>query len=605
MVGIGLIQIAAFLAVAAIIAPLAKHFQIGAVLGYLLAGIAIGPYGIGIVYQVYDVSNVGHFAEFGVVLLLFLIGLELRPARLWAMRSTIFGLGGAQVGLTALVLAGLTLLLFTSSFVVAAYIGLSLALSSTAFALQILEEKNEMKTHHGVMGFSILLFQDLTAIPLLALIPVFALFAGASEAASIDYMAIGKAVGILLAVLVGGHFFLNRVHRLIAATKVREAMTAGALLTVVGVAMLMHQAGVPASLGAFIAGAILADSEFRHQIEADLAPFVGLLLGLFFIAIGMSLNIPLLLQKPMVILGLAVGLVSVKISILYVLGRWKGLNSPSARRLALVLSQGGEFAFFLMTSGVSAGFLENELASMMSVGVTISMMFTPLLLFIDDFFRKGGSAKQQAFDRPPEEDGHVIVVGFGRVGQIVARVLRAKKIPFIALDVNAGQIAFLKEAGYNGYLGDATRLDVLIAAQASEASAIVVAVDEVEDSLKIVRLLKTNFPDLPVYVRARNRRHVYWMLDLGVTRVRRETFHSALVITADLLKGLGRSREEVDKTIDTFTRHDQHRLYDDYEHASDMDRLKARAKSSTKELEELFSGMEWDEDAAETEERGK
>ena len=337
-----LIQVAVFLAAAAVAAPFGRFFRIGSVLGYLAAGVVIGPYVLGPLYALDDVAKVLHFAEFGVVLLLFVIGLELRPIRLW---SIVLAAIGAALGL---------------ALNEALFVGLALSLSSTAFALQVLEEKNELTTRHGRLAFSVLLFQDLAAIPLIALVPLFAL--GGDEP-SMDLSSAGIAILTILAVIVGGHFLLSRLYRVIAATGVREAMTASALLTVVGVALIMEQVGLSAALGAFIAGALLADSEYRHQIEADIAPFEGLLLAVFFIAIGMSIDLSVLVAKPTALLAIVAGLVTIKAVILYGLGRWWGLASSPSRRLGLVLSQGGEFAFVLFSVGVFEGVIGRDTAS--------------------------------------------------------------------------------------------------------------------------------------------------------------------------------------------------------------------------------------------------
>ena len=347
MTDVTLTQVALFLAAAVVAAPLAKLLRVGNVLGYLLVGVLIGPFGLGFVYSVYEVSSVLHFAEFGVVLLLFLIGLELRPKRLWAMRAAIFGLGGAQVAFTALLLAVIAMGLGLA-WPAAIFAGLALSLSSTAFALQVLEEKGELALRHGRMAFAVLLFQDLVAIPLIALTPLFVVSARGS-AQPMEILAALKAIGVILVVVVVGRYVLDGLIRIVARTRVKEAMTACALLTVVGVTLIMEQAGLSASLGAFIAGVLLADSDYRHEIQADIAPFEGLLLGLFFTAIGMSLNLRLVVDSPNLVLAIVVGLLAVKSAVLYLLGRRAGLDFGPSRRLALAIAQGGEFAFVLFT----------------------------------------------------------------------------------------------------------------------------------------------------------------------------------------------------------------------------------------------------------------
>ena len=432
MVSTQLIQVAVFLAAAAIAAPLGRISRMGAVLGYLAAGVVIGPYILGPLYQLNDVEGILHFGEFGVVMLLFVIGLELRPARLWAMRSAIFGLGAAQLVATSLVLAAAGFALGLT-FAQALFIGLALSLSSTAFALQLLDEKGEINTRHGRLAFSVLLFQDLAAIPLIALVPLFAV--GAPNELAMDLRAGILAIFTIIGVIVVGRFVLSRLYRIIAATGVREAMTASALLTVVGVALVMEAAGLSAALGSFIAGALLADSEYRHQIEADIGPFEGLLLAVFFIAIGMSIDLSVVVAEPLQLIAIVVGLVAIKAVILYALGRWWGLKSEAARRLGLVISQGGEFAFVLFAAGVSQQVIGQHMANLLTLAVTLSMAATPLLLLIDETVFRAAEPEPPDYETPDGGDHHVIVAGFGRFGQIVARVLRARRIPFTALEL--------------------------------------------------------------------------------------------------------------------------------------------------------------------------
>ena len=585
MVSAQLIQVAVFLAAAAIAAPLGRTLRMGAVLGYLAAGIVIGPYVLGPLYALNDVGAVLQFGEFGVVMLLFVIGLELRPVRLWAMRSAIFGLGTAQLIATSLVLAALGMALGLS-LAQALFIGLALSLSSTAFALQVLEEKGELTTRHGRLAFAVLLFQDLAAIPLIALVPLFAL--GAAEP-TMDVKTAVIAIGTILGVIVVGRFLLSRLYRIVAATGVREAMTATVLLTVVGVALVMEAVGLSAALGSFIAGALLADSEYRHQIEADIAPFEGLLLAVFFIAVGMSIDLGVLASEPGSLVAIVLVLVAVKAAILYLLGRWWGLDSKGARRLGLVISQGGEFAFVLFGAGVLEGVIDRHMANLLTLAVTLSMAATPLLLLIDDAIARALKPAPPDYEMPPGGDQHVIVAGFGRFGQIVARVLRARQIPFTALDSNVEQVDFVKRFGAQIYYGDAGRLDILRAAGADKARAFVLAIDDVEGSMRVAEMVRTHFPDLPIYARARDRTHVHRLMDLGVEIIERETFLAALELTKDLLRGLGLKEGEVRRLTDTFKRLDEKRLYEDYQYYTDLEKVRANAQSQAKELEELFA----------------
>jgi monovalent cation:proton antiporter-2 (CPA2) family protein len=585
MVSAQLIQVAVFLAAAAIAAPLGRSLRMGAVLGYLAAGIIIGPYVLGPLYALNDVGAVLHFGEFGVVMLLFVIGLELRPVRLWALRSAIFGLGTAQLVATSFVLAaiGVALGIATAQ---AVFIGLALSLSSTAFALQVLEEKGELTTRHGRLAFSVLLFQDLAAIPLIALVPLFAL--GGAEH-TMDVRSAVLAIVTILGVIAVGRFLLSRLYRIVAATGVREAMTASALLTVVGVALVMEAAGLSAALGAFIAGALLADSEYRHQIEADIAPFEGLLLAVFFIAVGMSIDLGVLVAKPVALVAIVVGLVVIKATILYLLGRRWGLPSGPARRLGLVISQGGEFAFVLFAAGALEGVIDRPMANFLTLAVTLSMAATPVLLLIDDAVNRALMPAPPEYEMPPGGDQHVIIAGFGRFGQIVARVLRARQIPFTALDSSVEQVDFVKKFGAQIYYGDAGRLDILRAAGTDKARAFVLAIDHVESSLRVAEMVRAHFPELPIYARARDRTHVHRLMDLGVTVIERETFLAALELTKDLLRGLGLKEAEVRRLTDTFKRLDEKRLFDDYQYYTDLEKVRANARTQAVELEELFA----------------
>jgi glutathione-regulated potassium-efflux system protein KefB len=588
-----LIEVALFLAASVFAAPLARKLGIGSVLGYLLAGIVIGPFGLGLIYSVYQVETILHFAEFGVVLLLFIIGLEIRPKRLKTMRGPIFGLGSTQVLVTGAALAALALL-FGQPFPTAVLIGLTLALSSTAFALQVLEEQKELTTRHGRTAFSILLFQDLAAIPLIALLPVFAISAEATS--SMSLWGAVKAVAYIVMVVVGGRLLLHRLFPLVARSGVREAMTAAALLTVVGAAILMELGGLTAGLGAFIAGALLSESDYRHELEADIAPFEGLLLGVFFTAIGMSLDLALLLREPLLVLAMVFTLLGVKAAILYGVGRAGGLGDRPARRLALSISQGGEFAFVILTAATAGRIVPAETAALLSVVVTLSMVATPLLLRLDSLMAPPPAPSAGFDDMPEREEGFVVIAGLGRFGQIVGRVLRARGIPFTALDASSEQVDFVRRFGNEIYYGDASRPDILHAARVGEARAFVLAIDDTEASLRAATLVRNLYPHVPVYARARNRLHAHELMDLGVTMVRRETFHSALTLTEDLLLGLGIPAPQATRAVQTFRQHDEARLARDHADSADLERMQQRARKDAEELERLFAA-----DAAEME----
>ncbi|MEW5964684.1 MAG: cation:proton antiporter [Pseudomonadota bacterium] len=587
-----LADLAALLAALALAPVLARWLGIGTVLGYLVAGIALGPYALGVVFSDYKAKEFLHFAEFGVVLLLFLIGLELKPMRLWAMRTSIFGLGGAQLVLSALALAVITLVL-GEAWQTALFIGLALALSSTAFALQVLEETGELRARHGRLAFAVLLFQDLAAIPLIALAPLFAI-ASKTSAPGMDLAAAGKALATIAGVVLIGYFVLDRLFRLVAATRVKEAMTAAALLTVVVVTIGMQQAGLSASLGAFVAGALLAESSYRHQLEADIQPFQGLLLGLFFTAVGMSLNLGLVEEHWIEIGAFVAGLVAIKALVLYGLGRWYGLERRPSRRLGLALSQGGEFAFLLFGAGLSGGVLDATTGEVLFVVVTLSMAATPLLLTVEQWLAGLATPALAAYDQLPVAEDHVIIAGFGRFGQIVARVLRAKGIAFTALDINAEQVELVKGFGAKAFYGDASRPEILAAAQAEKARALVLAIDDVEASMRTAAFVKSAYPELPIYARARNRNHALRLLDLGITTFERETFLSALEITRQVLIGLGTPHKEAERLVAVFEAHDERRLKSDYKFYSDVEKLQAKARTDTETLAQLFA-----EDAAE------
>lgn len=592
---LSLIEAAVLLAALAIAAPLAKWLGIGSVLGYLLAGVALGPAGLGLALDNYQANEFLHAAEFGVVLLLFLIGLELRPRRLWAMRSAIFGLGGLQVALTSVLLAGAGILLGLA-WPTAMFAGLALSLSSTAFALQVIEETGELSQRHGRLAFAVLLFQDLAAIPLIALAPLFAVSEMAKGKVPMDATSALAGLGTIAAVVIVGHFALDRLIRLVALTRVKEAMTAAALLTVVSVTLVMQKAGLSASLGAFLAGALLSESSYRHQLEADIQPFQGLLLGLFFTAVGMTLNLSLLFSRPLVVLGLVAGLVAIKSLVIYRLGRAEGLADGPARRMGLALSQGGEFGFVLTAAGLAAGVLAKQNADLLDVVVTLSMALTPLLLKLESRLMPPPEAAAPRYDELPENDGHVVIAGFGRFGQIVARALRGKGIPFTALDISPEQIDLVKRFGSKAFYGDASRPEILDAAQTEKARAFVLAIDDVEASLRAAALVRERYPHVPIIARARNRNHAHRLVDLGVDikQIRRETFLSALDVAQKLFVGLGYSEREATRIVTMFQKHDERRLFDDYKHYTDIEKMQERARSDAATLEKLFA-----DDAAE------
>jgi monovalent cation:proton antiporter-2 (CPA2) family protein len=572
-----------FLAAAVIAVPLFKKLGMGAVLGYLFAGVLIGPWLLGFIS---DVDAILHFAELGVVMLLFVIGLELRPSRLWELRRPIFGLGGAQFIVTGVVLgaAGMALgLPGTTAFVV----GLVLSLSSTAFALQILAERKKLTTQYGRASFTILLLQDLAAIPLLALIP---LLGGSQLDQGWDLLSALKAVAIVVAVIAGGRWLLRPFLRLAASATIHEVFIAAALLVVMGTALLVQWAGLSMALGAFLAGVLLADSEYRHELEADIEPFKGLLLGLFFISVGMSMNLGLVVGRPLAVLGLVVGLVTVKALLLYGLGRLTKLGHGAAFNLALYISQGGEFAFVLFGAAVGAQVLDKNLADLLIVVVSVSMMVTPLLVTLNEKFFKIGCTPEKAreFDKIEVREHRVIIAGFGRFGQMIARTLRMKKIPFTVLEASFEQVDFVRKFGTKVYFGDASRLDLLRAARAESADVFVLAIDDIEASIKTALMVKKHYPHLKIYARARNRIHAYRLMDIGVDKQIRETLLSSIELARDVLMALGHSEAEANEAVHRFRQHDEALLERQHKIYHDEAQLIAAARQGAEELERLF-----------------
>ena len=578
-------QVAIFLGAAVVIVPLTKRAGFGSVLGYMLAGVIVGPWALDLVD---DEQKILHFAEFGIVLLLFVIGLELQPRRLWTMRRAVFGLGGAQFALTAAALAGLALV-FGLPLEAAVVAGLALSLSSTAFALQALAERNELTTHHGRLSFSILLFQDLAVIPILALLPLLAPVAGAADDGML-WLDIAKAVGMIALVAVGGRYLLRYVLRLMARFGTHEVFTATTLLTVVGVALLMELAGLSMALGAFLAGVLLADSEYRHELEADIEPFKGLLLGLFFMAVGMAVDIGLVIETPLTVLGLALGLMLAKMLCLVAIARIDTPNWRTIRGAAVALSQGGEFAFVILALGVSSSLMEGRTADMLIVAVALSMAATPLAFKAGDWLNARLERESEPeYERHIEEENRVIVAGFGRVGQIVGRILRLRRIGFTALETSAEQVDFVRRFGNKVYYGDASRVELLRAARADEAVLFVLAIEDVERSLATARAVRKHFPQLTIFARARNRQHAYALMDLGIAHIVRDTFHSSLELAQEILMELGLGDFESRQTVETFRDHDTARLIAQHGIAHDTDRMIEETRHWTRELEEMFA----------------
>ncbi|MDT0633735.1 monovalent cation:proton antiporter-2 (CPA2) family protein [Spectribacter hydrogenoxidans] len=578
--------IAIFLTAAVVAVPLAQRLKLGSILGYLIAGAVIGPWGLGAIAEVEDVL---HIAEFGVVLLLFVIGLEMQPRRLWALRKTIVGLGGMQVLISGLLLgaAALALGMPPAAAVVA---GAALALSSTAFGLQLLAERGELTARHGRSAFGILLFQDLAVIPILALLPLLAV---GGEAMSLGgaLLDTAKVAAVLGGMVIGGHYLLRPVFRIVAATRMPEIFTAWALLVVIGTAVIMEQVDVSVALGAFVAGVLLADSEYRPELETNIDPFKDLLLGLFFIAVGMSLNLGLLLSEPLRLVLLTLALLTIKGLVLYILGRRHGLDAAAARNLAAVLPQGGEFAFVILAAAVAAGVFEQTDSDMVVAVVTLSMAATPLLAGGAAWLNRrlqpaGGDTR--SFDTPDEYEHPVIIAGFGRVAQIVARLLTAKGVAFTALEINPDTVDFVRRFGDKIYYGDASRIDLLRHAGADEARVFVLAIGDPEASVRTAEAVLEHFPHLKIIAAARNRQHVFALKKLGVSVILREKFLSSLEMGGETLQALGASRSEAVRAASLFRQYDEELLDEQAASSEDTAKLVQMREEAMAELEELF-----------------
>jgi len=585
-------ETAIFLTAAVVTVPLFRRFRMGAVLGYLTAGLIIGP---SVLRLVQDVDTILHFSELGVVLLLFIIGLELQPARLWVLRKSVFGLGGAQVVSTALALT-LVGLAFGWTWQAALVIGLALAMSSTAFVLQVLAERKQLTTRYGRSAFAILLFQDLSVIPLIALIPLLGVGAAAAKLGH-PLLAALKAVAVIATVIYGGRLLLRRAFDVVARTGVAEIFTAAALLVVIGVSLLTTAVGLSMSLGAFLAGVLLADSEYRHELEAAIEPFKGLLLGLFFISVGMSVDLGVVVHHPMLIFAGVLGMMLAKAIIVFAIARLAGQSADSARNLAAALAQGGEFAFVLLSLAAGYQILDAALVDRLVVIVTLSMAATPLALAVNDALsrrlRKTEAGEQ--FETIEAADGRVIIAGFGRVGQIVGRVLYMRKIAFTALDRNPEQVETVRRFGSKVYYGDASRLDLLRSAGADKAKILVLAIDDVEASIRTAETARRSFPDLAIYARARNRFHAYRLMDLGCELIERETFRSSLHLVEGVLMGLGVSGWEAQQSVARFQAHDERTLQRQHAVYHDETQLIQTSKEAAQELEGL---LEQDRDDA-------
>jgi monovalent cation:proton antiporter-2 (CPA2) family protein len=574
-----LAQIAIFLAAAVIAIPIFRHFKLGSVLGYLAAGIIIGPACLGLISRI-DATQ--HIAEFGIVLLMFVIGLELQPSRLWVLRKPIFGLGFAQIALTTSGIGAAAYFCFDQNWQSSLVIGFGLSMSSTALVLQLLAERGQLNSQYGRSSFSILLFQDIAVLPALALLPLLGV-AAARRAGPGGWLVL-KLVAVLAIVIIGGRYVLRPMLRIVAATKVAAA----GLLIVIGTALLVNQVGLSLSLGAFLAGVLLADSEYRHELEADIEPFKGLLLGLFFISVGMSANLQLVREKPLLILGLTMSFMLLKIAVLWGIGKISGHSSNASRGLAFSLPSGGEFAFVLFGLAATLGIMDADIAELLVLVVTASMILSPVLLILHDVLFKREEVDNRPYDTPEELYPKVIIAGFGRFGQIIGRILRAKHIAFTALEASQTQVDFLRYFGNQVFYGDASRLELLRSAHAENAEIFVLAIDDVEASVKTAELIRKHFPHLKIFARARNRQHAFRLMDADVRYIIRETYVSSLEMSEKVLETLGLSKSLAIDTVRKFRAHDEQTMAKQQTVKDDESKFLATTQESAEQLLHLF-----------------
>ncbi|HEX7371074.1 MAG TPA: monovalent cation:proton antiporter-2 (CPA2) family protein [Rhodanobacteraceae bacterium] len=578
-----------FLVAVVIAVPLSRKLKLGSVLGYLAAGVVMGPYGLKWISNPDAISGV---SELGIALLLFVIGLELSPHRLWVMRRAVFGAGAAQVFGTAIAVGLIAAFGFHVPAMGAAVIGLGLAFSSTAFGLQILGERRELQSPHGRQAFAILLFQDLVAIPLIAALPLLGTRVASALPGQPLWLSALRVAGVIAVVVVGGRYALRPVFRAVAKAQSIEVSTATALLVVIGTAWLMQQAGVSMALGTFLAGVLLADSEYRHELASNIAPFEGLLLGLFFITVGMGVNLTLLFQHPWIIAGLVALLLVCKMPVLAAIGRFSPrMDKLDALKLAAVLGGGGEFAFVVFKLASEHGLLTRAQHELLVLVVTLGMAAVPLLVLAVAKVPEP-PAPQREYDTIDASGApRVVIAGFGRVGQIVGRLLHARGIPFVALENSIEQVDLSRRfSGTEIYFGDPSRAEILRAAQAGKAEVFVLATDDPEANVRTARIVRRMFPNLKIIARARNRQHAFRLMDLtsDPDDVIRETFYSSLKMAALTLTALGMSSDEARASVEVFRKHDERLLRDQHLVYDDDVALRQTTREAYEELQGLF-----------------
>ncbi len=574
-----------YLSLSALLVPIFHKLGLGSVLGYLAAGFIIGPHALGVIK---DVNSVAGFAEFGVVFLLFIIGLELQPKKLWSMRKDLIGFGGLQILACTLGL-GLIVKFFGLTWTQSMVIGFALSLSSTAFAMQTLIERKQLQTTPGKTAFAILLMQDIIAIPALALIP---LLGGAVGDSTLTRWTALWFIGTVIVLVLISRYLMRPLLRMVASIHNREIFTAITLAIVLGVSMWMHHLGLSMGLGAFLAGVLLADSEYRHELEVDLEPFKGLLMGLFFISVGMSVNISLLVASPLLILALTGLYQAVKGFLIVVSARVLGLEADSSKCMSLTIAQGGEFAFVIFASTLKINFLPAETVEMLVLIVTLSMVISPIALAFNEKILanlNNRKKKDVQFDEIDTNNNHVIIAGYGRFGQICGRILRSLGIPFTALELDPAQIELLRKFGTKVYYGDASRAELLEKAGAADAKLLILAIDDVESSIEAAKVITEQFPKLKILARARNRDHAFQLRDLGITFIKRETFDAAVELSKEMLVELGYKRDHADRLTDKFKLHDESMLIEQHLIRHDEKQMISISRQGAEQLTQVLN----------------
>lgn len=584
-----LLQVTIFLAAALVLVPLGKRFGIATVLGYLFTGILLGP---SILNIANDPDEIMKLAEYGVIMLMFLIGLELRPQRLWQMRQSIFVLGGLQMAVTGTVLMLLLWWLLPFTLTASFVIGFALALSSTAFVLQLLRDREQLKSFYGQQAFAVLLFQDIAAMVLLALIPLLAGHSGSHHGIAYFAAVIASFSGLFLF----SRYILRPLFRFVAKSGASELLTAVGLFIVLAVVVLMDSIGISTTLGAFLTGVLLADSEFRHELEASIQPFKGLLLGLFFMTVGMEINLNIITEIPLLIIGGTLALLLIKLLCAVAIAYWKKHQAANSIRFGVALAQGGEFAFVVFSVASVENILSDNMLAPLTLVVTFSMILTPALFWILDHWIEPYFAKQELapkYDTIPEQKQHIVIAGFGRFGQIVARVAHLHHIRFTAIDNNIDNIDFVRKYGGKVYYGDPTIPEILHSAGLASAQLVVLAVDDIEDSMCIARHIRLHHPQLTLLARARDRHHHHLLRELGVQSIWRETYYSALAMSEDMLIKLGIEATTAKQHIQHFLSYDEQLLERQQGIYADQQKLIESNRDMLNDLKNLFENDEF------------